>query len=122
MHTYSQSTGRFDDIATGYSGNNAGYNNPSLQAVHNIGPIPEGFYLIGPSFTHVRAGPLTMRLAPTGGTDTFHRDGFMIHGDTQEHALHPTPGNSASDGCIILDHSTRAAIAASNDRLLKVIP
>lgn len=50
---------------------------------------------IGVAFTHPKAGPMTMRLTPMKGTDTFGRDGFLIHGDKM------SVNHTASNGCII---------------------
>jgi hypothetical protein len=123
--TYSQTTGELTDptgadAGTGYSGGGVGYNNPADQGDENVGPIPQGTWGIGPSFTHAVAGPVTMRLTPAAGTDPLGRDGFMIHGDTQQHADDPTPANSASHGCIILARTVRSAIDASPDKTLNV--
>jgi len=123
--SYSESTGALTDptgavIGTGYSGCGPGYNNPADQGTDNVGPIPQGAWLIGPSFTHAVAGPVTMRLTPAAGTDPLGRDGFMIHGDTQQHADDPTPENSASHGCIILAKTLRLTIDASADKTLIV--
>jgi hypothetical protein len=42
--TYKQSTGELDHngaaIGAGYSGHGAGLNNPAMQNVHDVGPIP----------------------------------------------------------------------------------
>jgi hypothetical protein len=47
---YQQSTGQLSHnnipIASGYSGHDNGVNNPDLQNVHNVGPIPQGSYII----------------------------------------------------------------------------
>ena len=44
--TYSQTSGELDQdgnkVATGYSGAGIGKNNPVMQNVHNVGPIPQG--------------------------------------------------------------------------------
>lgn len=115
---YSQSTGelRRDGIliGVGYSGHGDGLNDPADQQVRNVGPIPQGMYTIGPAFTHPAAGPVTMRLTPGPKTETFGRDGFLIHGDSasQDH--------SASRGCIIMPRVVRAAVSASKDTALKV--
>jgi hypothetical protein len=125
--TYSQATGTLIDptgavIGTGYSGCGPGYNNPADQGTDNVGPIPQGVWIIGASFTHAVAGPITMRLTPGAGTSSLGRDGFMIHGDTQQHADDPTPGNSASHGCIILAKALRMSIDANPDKALTVTP
>lgn len=113
---YCQSTGELlrdgSIIATGYSGFGAGRNNPSQEAVRNVGPIPRGRYRIGPEFDAPVQGPCCMCLAPDGH-DALGRDGFMIHGDNAAH--------NASTGCIILPEEARRGIAASLDRELEVI-
>jgi hypothetical protein len=106
--------------AAGYSGRDAGYNNPQMQSVDNTGPVPRGGYSIGAAFTHAIAGPVTMRLIPDHSNLMFGRDGFMIHGDTPAHFAHPRPDNSASHGCIVLPHNVREDIANSTDRRLVV--
>jgi|SRR5579863_3957749 len=112
---YSQSTGSLTRdghfVAAGYSGAGTGRNNPTLEAVPNVGPIPRGLYRIGPRFDAVKQGPCVMRLTPLGH-DALGRDGFLIHGDNLTH--------DASTGCVILPHQTREAIAASPDRDLVV--
>jgi hypothetical protein len=113
MHAYSQSSGNwFEDgalLGSGYAGGNCGKtpqgkNNPLMQAVHSVGPIPQGTYDIqGPPFTHPTAGPFCLRLEPQQGTVTFGRAGFMVHGDTNP------PGN-ASEGCVVLPRAVRECI------------
>jgi hypothetical protein len=98
--TYSQSTGRLTRnnivAGTGYSGRGAGRNNGDMQRSRGTGPIPQGSYTIGAPFSHSHAGHYTMRLTPQHGTNTFGRNGLMIHGDSVRH-----PGQ-ASEGCVIL--------------------
>jgi hypothetical protein len=119
MWFYSQSKGelRLNDrlVGTGYAGHGKGVNNPAEQETHDVGPIPRGLYTIGPSFTHPRTGPMSMRLTPQPGTNTFGRDGFLMHGDNI--AMNKT----ASNGCIIQNMKTRATVSASDDRTLKVV-
>jgi hypothetical protein len=91
--------------AVGYSGKGIGKNNPNLQAVHNVGPIPRGAYRVSAPFTHPQKGPLCFRLTPEG-QEMFGRSGFLIHGDSREH-----PG-AASEGCIILPQPARQVLAA----------
>jgi len=118
--TYSQSTGRFCDaegnlLTVGYSGHDAGVNNPAMQNQHNVGPLPQGVYAIGdPLDPPDHLGPLAMPLTPDPANEMFDRSEFFIHGDNQE------MNRSASNGCIILDHTARAAIAAGSDRMLTV--
>lgn len=91
----------------GYSGAKPdGYNNPDLQAVRYVGPIPVGLYAIGTPHDTDSHGPFVMPLTPDPATELFGRSGFLIHGDSISH-----PG-FASMGCIILDRKTREKIWA----------
>jgi hypothetical protein len=132
VHVYEQSTGRWEHdgqlVAVCYSGTDdgdgvrepgEGLNDPAAQELRGIGPIPVGRYLIGLPFTHPTAGPLVMRLTPFAGTNTFGRDGFLIHGDSKS-----APG-TASHGCVVMPHDPRAHVAElveHGDRLLTVVP
>lgn len=118
--TYSQKTGDLEQdgtrIATGYSGAGEGKNNPDLQNIRNVGPIPVGDWTItGPPADTEDHGPYVLRLAPAAGTETFGRSGFLMHGDSREH-----PG-CASEGCVILPRPVREQVWKSNDRDLKVV-
>jgi len=118
MYTYSQSTGVLARngaaVGHGYSGHGAGRNNPAMQAAPNVGPIPQGQYKIGPPFDTPPSahGPHVMRLIQAPGTDTFGRDGFLMHGDNPQH--------DASEGCIIMPPDVRNAVSASGDTDLTV--
>lgn len=96
-------------IGTGYSGHGDGKNNPDMQNVQGVGPIPEGEYKIGHPFDHPRLGPYVMFLTPINDTNTFGRFGFFIHGDAKD----PAERGQASDGCIILAPEVRHAIGAA---------
>jgi hypothetical protein len=118
MWEYSQSSGvlqRGSYAAVGYSGAEPdGKNNPAMQSVHNVGPIPQGQWtIVGPPVDLVPEGPYVLRLEPQPSTITFGRSGFLIHGDT-------TPPGNASQGCIIMPRPTRQAIWASEDYQLNV--
>ena len=102
-------------LARGYSGNGAGTNNPSMQSVHNVGPIPQGLYHINTPEDTPTHGPFVLWLTPDPGNTMFDRAGFGIHGDSIEH-----PG-LASDGCIILSRPAREIIAKSDDETLEVV-
>lgn len=117
---YNQLTGelKLNSIAagSGYSGHGEGKNNPRRQTVHDVGPIPCGFWEIcGPPYISADHGPFVLRLSPLPGTQTFGRSGFLIHGDSREN-----PGE-ASMGCIILPHEVRVKIWQSGERRLEVI-
>ena len=102
-------------IGTGYSGKGVGKNNPNMEQVKNVGPIPRGNYTIGPAYTHPNKGPIAMNLTPNDHTTTYGRSYFMIHGDSRVH-----PG-SASEGCIILTRDIRNRIDTSGDKVLEVV-
>ena len=102
-------------IEVGYSGAGAGKNNPDMQNVPDVGPIPRGAWtIVGMSLVTADHGPCVLRLAPRIDTETYGRDGFLIHGDSIS-----APG-SASKGCIILSRPTREKIWASGDKTLVV--
>ena len=120
MWLYEQSTGKLSStesafVAFGYSGADAGKNNPAMQSVRELGPIPHGIYAIGAPFDSLEHGPFALRLAPDAANEMFGRSGFLMHGDSHEH-----PG-CASRGCVILPLEARRAVAASADRELHVI-
>ena len=119
---YSQSTGQMtkDDgtlVATGFAGNNSrpgvnpkhlqGMNNPDMQSVHCIGPLPQGTYTVGTWGLHHPVGPNSAPLTQTSG-ETFGRNAFFIHGpgDTD-------PMNS-SEGCICIHMPDRQKVIDLN--------
>ena len=115
---YKQSTGTLSHdglyIATGYSGAGDGKNNPDMQDVHNVGPLPRGSYTIGePSDTKTH-GPYVLHLTPAPENEMFGRSAFLIHGDSVVH-----PG-TASEGCMIFARTVREKIWQSGDRQLEV--
>jgi hypothetical protein len=120
--TFDRTGSLFLDAAGGilwhdaYSGHGDGLNNPAMQAVRNVGPIPAGLWHIGRPVTPPNhLGPLAMPLTPEPGTDALGRDGFFIHGDNEA-------GNyTASDGCVVLPRAARWAVAESDDRTLLVV-
>ncbi len=119
--TYQQSTGNLTNpngalAEVGYSGNGIYKNDPASQCVKDHGPIPVGLYAIGPlipSGGHL--GPNVMELTPDPENEMCGRGGFFMHGDSIS-----DPGN-ASDGCIIMSHNTRLAVAGWGDNQLEVI-
>lgn len=129
MWTYKQSSGELiksdgEIIGSGYSGGGTdptnleaiqGHNNPLLQSVHNVGPIPVGFYTIEVPVNSLIHGLYVLPLSPNTSNNMYGRSGFLIHGASISHP------NYASNGCIIISRLIREAIWASNDRLLEVI-
>jgi hypothetical protein len=118
MWTYSQSTGQIAHNGTksgvGYSGNGLGLDNPGMQDIADVGPIPQGLWSIGKPFTDPEKGPIVMALTADPATTLFGRSGFLIHGDNEK------MDHTASKGCIILSHDIRTTIAASPDHQLTV--
>jgi len=122
MWTYQQSTGNLTDwfgsvLGQGYSGNGSDLDNPAAEGVIGHGPIPQGFWTIGPFETYPHLGEIVAPLMPCEGNTMDGREGgFFIHGDNQ------AMDHTASDGCIILSRPLRIAIAGSGDTRLQVIP
>jgi hypothetical protein len=121
MWTYAQKTGALRQpngkvVAKGYSGFDNGKNNPAMQAIHDVGPIPQGEWTItGPPFNTPEHGPFVLRLLPSTTTNTFERSGFLMHGDS----IH-APG-TASRGCIIMPRTVREQVWNSGDTELEVV-
>lgn len=119
--TYSQASGALRGpaaaiVGVGYSGTGAGLNNPAMQDVRDVGPLPCGWWTIGPAYEHPHLGTLTMDLTPDAGTNTYGRDDFRIHGDNAARNF------SASKGCMVQDHGPRSQVAGSPVRRLYVTP
>ena len=120
MWTYAQKTGALQrdgqPVANGYSGFDEGKNNPAMQGVPNLGPIPQGDWtIIGPPVNTPDHGPYVLHLQPTADTHTFGRSGFLMHGDSIE-----SPG-CASHGCIIMPRVVREQVWSSGDTDLEVV-
>lgn len=118
--TYHQATGQLEDVlhwgcGAGYAGNGQGKNNPQMQDVPDVGPLPQGWYAIQPPVDTTTHGPYVLWLIPDPANEMFGRAGFGIHGDSIEH-----PG-LASEGCIILPRVTREKIWNSLDHQLQVV-
>lgn len=117
--TYEQSTGNLLHYGglmwTGYSGHAPGINDPAMQDVKDVGPIPRGRYTIQPPHASEKVGPVAMALLPHHENEMHGRGDFLIHGDTA--AMNRT----ASHGCIIMPLATRTkigeAVAAGDDTL-----
>lgn len=114
--TYQQGTGSFlrgnSLLGTGYSGFSTGRNNPGMEDIPEVGPIPRGKWKIGPAYDDKHLGPTVMHLDPDGH-DAHFRTAFRIHGNNIT--------NDASHGCIILTHDIRQMISMSDDRELEVV-
>jgi hypothetical protein len=123
MWQYDQSSGELrrngNLISRGYSGKGRGKNNPSLQGVRGIGPIPAGRWKMRNVYNSRNVGPYTITLwADDARLNDVHeatgRSAFRIHGDSIR-----APG-TASKGCIILPRAIRQRMWESGDHDLLV--
>ena len=117
---YEQRTGRLlnpngEVVGVGYSGTGPGKNNPEMQEVPNVGPIPCGSYGIGHSFDSPTHGPFCLSLMPSSNNQMFGRSEFLMHGDSIR-----LPG-TASQGCIVQSRDVREMVNSSLDRQLEVV-
>lgn len=118
-----QSTGELFDtagelIGTGYSGKGEGLNNPAMENVMDVGPLPAGGYTIKAPINTVKHGPYFLPLVPDSGNEMYDREDFGIHGDE---ILHPNQ-HLASEGCLIQVRIVRERIWDSVDHRLQVVP
>jgi len=119
MWTWDQSAGALSRagaiVSRGYSGRGRGLDNPGMQAVQGVGPIPAGRWRFAAIAEDNHTGPFSIIIMPAPGTDTLGRAGFRCHGDNAR------LDHSASHGCIILPRADRQKIWASGDRDLLVV-
>lgn len=115
---FKQDTGQFRRnnypltlLGKGYAGRDKGYNNPDMEGVKGIGPLPKGFYFPEELFEeHPTVGKYAIRLRPDDETRAkilaYGRDpdSFFMHGDSKEH-----PG-LASHGCIVEQRPVRETV------------
>lgn len=104
--------GNYRFVTRGYAGREQGRNNPQLEALKNVGPIPRGCWEIGEAVYSAVAGPVTVVLTPHPETALFGRSAFRIHGNNAK--------DDASRGCIILPRSIRSMIAKRRGQTLLV--
>lgn len=105
---------------TGYSGKGRGKNNPALQGVVGVGPLPRGRWRMVNVYNSSRVGPYAITLYAEDGKDNdthepTGRGAFRIHGDSVR-----SPGD-ASNGCIILPRVWRERMWKSGDHTLIVV-
>lgn len=125
MWTWDQSAGVLyregEVVSRGFSGAGRGKNNPSLQDVKGVGPIPRGRWRMMGVYNSKNVGPFTITLWRVGDTkfddfdSTTGRSAFRIHGDSIR-----APG-TASRGCIILPRNIREMMWRSGDHDINVI-
>lgn len=116
--TYNSATGGLYHngtyIETGYAGHGAGVNDPSMQSISRVGPLPTGRYTIGPQYYSPNTGRATMALTPAPTNQMYGRSAFRIHGDNSQR------NRTASEGCMIFNRDIRDQIANSGDTDLVV--
>jgi hypothetical protein len=120
---YKQSTGELfsptgTKVAIGYAGGNCGKNpegknNPEMQDVRCIGPLPRGGYHFGTPMLNSHMGPFAIPLIPDANNEMLGRAGFFMHGDT-------TPSGNASEGCIIMPKTVRQSCWNDPDHKIDV--
>jgi len=134
MWLFEQISGRFSQdgelIGVGYAGRNYndsgdwvhGKNNPDMEAIKGIGPLPAGHYTGRELYpTHPVLGNFAIRLEPDEETRakilTYERDpdSFFLHGDSAE-----APGK-ASHGCIVQSLDVRHKFWYGVDREIDVV-
>ena len=102
-------------VGIGWAGQGAGKNNPDMQGVENIGPLPVGFYTFTEPYDNPKTGPYTMNLIPDPKNNMLGRKDFRIHG-----AAFVNPELS-SEGCIIQPRSVRSMLWNSGDHGLQAV-
>ncbi len=129
--TYEQLTGKLTNgtelVGAGYSGTGEGRDNPAMDHVESVGPLPRGWYTLADEFEcqeqldtaevcvncrgagKHRHGPDVIRLVPDEANEMHGRAGFLIHGDNVLH--------DASEGCIVLARNARARALQIGGRL-----
>lgn len=118
MWTYTQLRGQIlnngEFIGTGHSGHGPGLNNPDMEDVAGVGPIPRGQWrIVRWDDQHGALGPIVAILEPIGH-NAHNRSLLRIHGPSASHPL------TDSDGCIVAEHDCRVEWRASGDMDLLV--
>jgi RHS repeat-associated protein len=117
--TFSQSSGHFRCIDTvsgriiadadGYAGRGEGRNNPNMQDVPFVGPLPTGVYDMYPAWNSPTTGRVTIPLKHQGGPKDFpptrSPDLMRIHGPNPDHP------DDSSKGCIVVPKNARVPVA-----------
>ena len=121
MLTYSQTNGTVTNdsgivIASGWSGNHNGKNNPLMQNVPCIGPLPQGLYTICAwEALHDHLGQMVAFLRPDKGNEMFGRGDFFMHGPSSTHY------GQESKGCIVIPHDDRETVKYTGETDLLVV-
>jgi hypothetical protein len=95
-----------------YAGRGEGRNNPAMEHVQGVGPIPKGRYRMTGVKHNGSTGPYTIILQPVGH-GALGRSLFRIHGDNKE--------SNASHGCIIRSPRADRELIYELDKDLMVV-
>lgn len=99
-----------------YAGHGPGLNNPAMQNVKGIGPLPKGQYkIVQWDDYHGALGAMVAILVAYPTNLMFGRSLFRIHGDNS------AANYTASDGCIVMDHVSRQKVRDSHETILEVV-
>lgn len=105
-----------NELAVCYCGNGEGLNNPEMERVKDVGPLPAGRYRFTNLANSHITGPNTIILEYDPSNEMYGRNFFRIHGDNK------TKDHSASDGCIVIEPmEIRIKMWHSGDHTLEVI-
>lgn len=115
---YSQKTGELlknSDPSTpvhlGYAGKGEHKNRPESQCESNAGPIPRGWYSLGPIGDYGNLSS-AIPLSPDATNEMCGRSNFLVHGESSSNI------GAASEGCIVIGGAdNRQAIRKWSDRL-----
>jgi hypothetical protein len=119
MWVYHQRTGELwrngKKVAVGYSGIGPGLNNPDMDGVIRVGPIPQGRWRMEGVYNSAQVGPYAIILFPGDGTNAKGRGAFRVHGDNSK-------GNkTASNGCMIFPRAVREQMWQFQDHIIDVV-
>ena len=104
------------EVAQGWAGNHEGKNNPAKQAVHDLGPLPQGLYKVGQWQDHPHLGHMVSHLEQIEG-ETYGRDGFFIHGASKD----PEKLGQESKGCIVIPYQARLKVKEFSPSFIQVV-
>lgn len=120
--TYSQHSGILTDdqgiqVAVGWAGNHDGKNNPDMQQVRCVGPLPRGVYKVESWIdVHPHLGPDVAPLTQVSG-ETYGRGDFFIHGPSVASDRY----GQESKGCIVITRPMRQQVRALGPDFVEVV-
>ena len=117
IHRVDGVDGPSEAVATGWAGNGPGKNNPDMDSVIGVGPLPRGFYSVCEPSNNQHTGPYSIRLIPYEDNVMHGRSDFLIHGASKD----PNKHGQESMGCIILDRQSRERVWGYRPYCLEVV-